>query len=479
MVVALAVLVGSVLWRWQGRRVYVDRRARLLPRDPPSLRRYIDPKAAPVAGEHGGGPQVGRDVMGGRMVRATWEDTLVAIAGARMGKTTSMAVPQVLDAPGVVYCTSNKRDLVDLTEKARHKRGPVWIFDPQGIAGTEKPGFWWDPLDACQEIMGARMIADVFASASRPPNATRDSYFDPAGEELLATYLLAAAAGSEPVTAVYRWVTNDRDDTPVAHLKAAGHLDLAAAAEATMHLPDRQRAGVFGTAAKVVAWMADPRLRAWIVGPRDGRPRLDVAALLEEANVATLYSLSKEGAGSAGALTGALTTTFLTEAERRGQLSPSGRVAVPVVAVLDEVANVCRWKDLPDRYSHYGSRGIVCACYLQSWSQGAECWGREGMKKLWGAANLRVYGGGTHEAEFLEDISRICGEWDAPATSLSTARGSGRTYTAATRRERVLDVSTLGALPSSRAVVMPSGTYPLVVRKVAWHQVKAHRQATA
>ncbi len=160
-------------------------------------------------------------------------------------------------------------------------------------------------------------------------------------------------------------------------------------------------------------------------------------------------------------------------------MCPSGRLAVPVVAVLDEVANVCRWRDLPDRYSHYGSRGIVCACYLQSWSQRVECWGREGMKKLWGAANIRVYGGGTHEAEFLEDVSRICGEWDAPATSLSTARGSGRTYTAATRRERVLDVSTLGALPSSRAVVMPSGTYPLVVRKDAWHQVKRYREAAA
>ena len=214
------------------------------------------------------------------------------------------------------------------------------------------------------------------------------------------------------------------------------------------------------------------------MSPSDGRPRLDVAALLEEGSEASLYSLSKEGVGSAGALTGALTTTFLTEAERRGQVSASGRLAVPVVAVLDEVANVCRWRDLPDRYSHYGSRGIVCACYLQSWSQGVECWGREGMKKLWGAANIRVYGGGTHEAEFLEDVSRICGEWDAPATSTSTARGTSRTYTAATRRERVLDVSTLGALPSSRAVVMPSGTYPLVVRKVACHQVKAHRLAS-
>ncbi len=322
------------------------------------------------------------------------------------------------------------------------------------------------------------MIADVFASASRPPNATRDSYFDPAGEELLATYLLAAAAGKEPITAVYAWLTNDRDDTPVAHLRDAGHLDLSAA-EATMHLPDRQRAGVFGTAAKIVAWMADPRLRAWVVGPKDARPRLDVAALLADGSVATLYSLSKEGVGSAGALTGALTTTFLTEAERRGQVSPSGRVPVPVVAVLDEVANVCRWRDLPDKYSHYGSRGIICACYLQSWSQGVECWGREGMKKLWGAANLRVYGGGTHEAEFLEDVSRICGEWDAPSTSSSTTRGTGRTFTAATRRDRILDVSTLGALPSSRAVVMPSGTYPLVVRKVAWHHTRRHRAAVA
>jgi type IV secretory pathway TraG/TraD family ATPase VirD4 len=476
---AVAAVVASLVSAARGKKVYVDSRAQLMGRDQPSLRRYIDPKAAPVAPEHGPGLQIGRDVLSGRMVRATWEDTVVAIAGARMGKTTSMAVPQVLDAPGVVYATSNKRDLLDLTQKARAKKGKVWVFDPQGIAGTEKPPFWWDPLDACSDIMGARQISDVFASASRPPNATRDSYFDPAGEELLAIYLLAAAAGKEPITAVYNWVTNDRDDTPVRHLKDGGHLDLSAAADSTMHLPDRQRAGVFGTAAKIVAWMADPRLRAWVVGPKDARPRLDVDTLLADGSSATLYSLSKEGVGSAGALTGALTTTFLNEAERRGQVSPSGRLAVPVAAVLDEVANTCRWRDLPDKYSHYGSRGIICACYLQSWSQGVECWGREGMKKLWGAANLRVYGGGTHEGEFLDEVSRVCGEYDAPSTSMSTTRGSGRSYTAATRRERILDVSTLAALPASRAVVMPSGTYPLVVRKVAWHDNKAHREAAA
>ena len=60
-----------------------------------------------------------------------------------------------------------------------------------------------------------------------------------------------------------------------------------------------------------------------------------------------------------------------------------------------------------------------------------------------------------------------------------TARPGARTYTASTKRERILDVSTLGALPASRAVVMLSGTYPLVARKVAWHDNKAHKAAVA
>lgn len=69
-----------------------------------------------------------------------------------------------------------------------------------------------------QDHYGARMITGVFASASRPPKATRDSNFDPDGEELLPTYLLAAQDRAEVVTAVYGWVTNDQDDTPVSHL---------------------------------------------------------------------------------------------------------------------------------------------------------------------------------------------------------------------------------------------------------------------
>ncbi|WP_405065130.1 TraM recognition domain-containing protein [Kribbella sp. NBC_01510] len=43
-----------------------------------------------------------------------------------------------------------------------------------------------------------------------------------------------------------------------------------------------------------------------------------------------------------------------------------------MIGVLDEAANVCRWKDLPDLYSHYGSREIVLTTILQSWAHGSE-----------------------------------------------------------------------------------------------------------
>jgi type IV secretory pathway TraG/TraD family ATPase VirD4 len=136
-----------------------------------------------------------------------------------------------------------------------------------------------------------------------------------------------------------------------------------------------------------------------------------------------------------------------------------------MVCPLDEVANVCRWRELPDLYSHYGSRGIILMSYLQSWSQGVDVWGEQGMRKLWGAANIRLYGGGSNEQNFLDDISSVCGEMDTRqlTTSYNGGRqGQSRSYS--TRREPIFDVATLAALPRGRAVLMASGIDPVLIR---------------
>jgi type IV secretory pathway TraG/TraD family ATPase VirD4 len=199
---------------------------------------------------------------------------------------------------------------------------------------------------------------------------------------------------------------------------------------------------------------------------RDLRPQLDPTAFVS-GGAGTLYSLSKEGKGTAGPLVTALTVAVVEAAEELAAGSAGGRLSTPLMGVLDEAANVCRWRELPNLYSHYGSRGIVLMTILQSWSQGVEVWGESGMKKLWSAANIKVYGGGVSEATFLEDLSRMIGDYDRQSSSLSTGRGH-RTVSQQLHRERILNVADLAAMPKGRAVVLASGSRPTLIQTQPW-----------
>jgi hypothetical protein len=61
-----------------------------------------------------------------------------------------------------------------------------------------------------------------------------------------------------------------------------------------------------------------------------------------------------------------LTVAVTEPAEEYGKRSPAGPLPVPMVAVLDKAANVCRWPELPNLYSHYDSRGICLLTMLPS-----------------------------------------------------------------------------------------------------------------
>ena len=89
------------------------------------------------------------------------------------------------------------------------------------------------------------------------------------------------------------------------------------------------------------------------------------------------------------------------------------------------------------------------------------------MCKLWSAANIKVYGGGVSEASFLEDLSRMIGDYERLTSSTSTGRGQ-RSVSKQLQRERILDVADLAALPKGRAVVLASGSRPTLVRTQPW-----------
>ncbi|WP_331718323.1 TraM recognition domain-containing protein [Streptomyces sp. NBC_00134] len=478
---ALGVFTAGRLSAVRRRRRPIDAAARHMGKGP-ALDKLSRAGAAATAARLGASDRVGvylgRTVLGGRDMFGGLEDTHLDIWGPRTGKTTRKAIPALMDhgqAPALV--TSNKRDIVDATRQPRGELGRVWVFDLQGLIG-EAATWWWNPLSYVVDVATATKMAKHFAMDSRGANARTDAFFEPAGQELLANMLLAAALDDLPITQVYSWLSDSRDETAEEILRAAGP-DFRMAADSlrgTLLSPERQRGGVYGTARQMASCLRNPKVAQWVTrtDKLDKRPQFDPAAFVTGTD--TLYLVSREGEDSAGALVTALTVAVCEAAEAAATRLPHGRLSAPLLAVLDEAANVCKWAELPNLYSHYGSRGILLITILQSWAQGVEVWGEQGMTKLWSSANIASYGGGVKDTKFLHNLSQLVGRYEALTRSTShqpgraggSLLGSNRSTSVSSREEEIVSVADLGALPPGRALVIASGTPPTLIATVPW-----------
>lgn len=475
--VALAVLPVLLHTRVRGRgRTRADAAADLTGRPSqtrPLSRRAAAAKAARlgVAGDWAG-LVVGRAVAGGRWLLSGLEDVCLVLAGPRTGKTTCWVVPRILAARGAVVATSNKRDVLDLTADQRARRGPVMVFDPQGIA-DQPQALWWNPLTYVTDAVSATALAQIFRDSTREAGATTNAYFDTAARDLVAALLLAAATGGLPITRVHRWLTDQADAEPVRLLRAAGQDTMADSLQGQMGLVPETRSGVYGTASTVLDFLLNERAMAWVT-PNPFLPELVPADLVR--STGTLYCLSQEGRGSAAPVVTALTVAVTEAAVAWARTQPAGRLPTPMLIELDEAANVCKWSELPDMYSHFGSRGILVDTVVQSWSQGTHAWGEAGMRKLWSAANVAVYGGGAKERDFLSSLSDLIGtHWVDSAQTSYSQQGSSRSVSRDAQQRPIATVADLAALPPGRAWVLASGCEPVLARLVpAWEQHDSH-----
>jgi type IV secretory pathway TraG/TraD family ATPase VirD4 len=146
-----------------------------------------------------------------------------------------------------------------------------------------------------------------------------------------------------------------------------------------------------------------------------------------------------------------------------------GRLDPPMTAVLDEAANVCRISDLPDLYSHFGSRGINVVTLLQSYRQGSRVWGEAGMDAMWSAATVKLLGAGLDDADFVEKISKLVGNHDVRTPSISKSKeGTSRSYSY--RLDPVLPADRIRALPKGTALLLATGVRPALIRLRPWYK---------
>lgn len=476
-VFALLVLIPAALLcvaaaRWGGggrrRRSRLDDAAARMGRGKEDLEEFLPAGARAKAerlrpgglgkGDGEVGPAIGRTLTGRRlMLRQSWEDCSIDIYGPRRGKSSARAIPAILDAPGPVVATANKVELYPETWQHRTTKGRVDLYDPQHLIVSKNTpaACWYNPLTQVDGPVAAAELAEIWRVAAVDPDARTDEYFSPAGKELTANLMLAAAVRGGTLMDVYKWLLDPETEEPERTLADHGFELPAFSMRELRTTTVKQRDGVYGGPRIWLRPLVDAHTARWVT-PGNGR-QFDPVEFVENPN--TLYLHSQKGAGSAAALVGSLVKGIFDAAKAKA--GTMGRLDPSLLAVLDEVANVCRLPDLPEYYSHFGSRGINIMAFLQSYKQGRNLWGEHGMDALWGSATVRIYGGGEGDTQFLRSLAELIGRHTVIDRTRSVGQGPrGVTLSEHHAREFTLDVDDLGSLPKWRAVMFTQAGRP-------------------
>lgn len=397
-------------------------------------------------------------------LRMGYEDVCVAIMAPRSGKTTSLAIPSILAAPGPVLLTSNKaaNDAFTACLDARAQRGRTWTMDPQQIAHADR-AMWWNPLATAKTLDGANRLASHFLAASVDASQSGD-FWSKAGSNILAQLLLAAALDERPITDVMAWLAFPADRAPLDVLRDHQFHAVAAQLKGTVEGPPETRDGIYETARQYASALLNADIAAWVTSQK-GVDEFQPAEFVTSTDA--LFLLSKDGGGGASALIAACADAVMraatAQAERAG-----GRLDPPMLAILDEAANVCKISDLPDLYSHLGSRGIIPMTILQSYRQGQKTWGDAGMDSMWSASTIKIIGSGIDDPDFADKLSRLIGDHDVATTSTSHSE-SGKSISVSMRQERILPADAIRALPKGTAICFATGLRAVMVDLRPWY----------
>lgn len=400
------------------------------------------------------------------VLRSSWEDVILAIMAPRAGKTTALAIPPILEAPGPVLATSNRSDVWAATSRARARDGQVWTFDPQHITYTDQR-MWWNPLRTVTTVEEATRLSEHFVQEIRTPGGG-DVFWPLAAADLLTSLFLAASHSGGTLSDVQAWLSDATSREPVTLLKAAGFPQAARGLLGRQNGAPETRDGVYETARTAARCLSDPDIMAWVTPPAAGNGVVEFDSHTFPVSTDTLYLLSKEGAGAAAPLVAGLADQVFRSAVRHAEAA-GGRIDPPVIAVLDEAANICKISDLPQLYSHLGGRGVIPITIIQSKRQGDGVWGDRGMDALWSASTVKLIGAGLDDSRHADDISRLVGEHDVATASMTRDASGHSSWNTSVQRRRILEPGQVRALPRGQALLLATGARPAMVELQPWY----------
>jgi len=185
------------------------------------------------------------------------------------------------------------------------------------------------------------------------------------------------------------------------------------------------------------------------------------------ASTDTLYLMTEGNADGAAPFVTALVDEIMHQARRASQQRTGQRLDPPLAMVLDEPANTAAMPHMPTYMSDSGGRGITLTLAPQGWAQMQRRWGADGAKEIWNSATLALVMGGSKETQFLDDLSRLAGEYERVKTS-HTRGGGHRTRQTSEHTDRVWRVGDLRRIPDGRALLLYQRLPAAIVDLPTW-----------
>jgi type IV secretion system protein VirD4 len=412
----------------------------------------------------------------GGLVLGDAQHSALVLGPPRSGKTTALAIPNTLSAPGAVIVTSTKPDILSATLAARSELGQCWLLDPMGTMNVPSGvrQIRWSPVASAGSWDASLVLARAMTGAARPSGRWGESaHWTERAEALLAPLLHAAHLQGAGIETVLTWVLRHHLDEASAALRVNGATIAADVLSGIAATDPREQSGIWSSAAGVLAAYRSER-----VLDNSAAVNFDPSQLF--AGTDTVYVCAPARHQE---LAAPIVVAFLDQA-RAGCYAAwgEGHAGPPLTLVLDELANVAPIPDLPALVSEGGSQGVMTMACLQDLSQARGRWGpvADGFVSLFGA---KVILPGIGDLQTLELVSRLGGDVDIQAQSKTSgpwwsASRAAPTITWANQRQRRLPVDAVNQQPRGSALLVSGSDPPRRVNLPPWWAVPIFQRPT-
>jgi type IV secretory pathway TraG/TraD family ATPase VirD4 len=348
--------------------------------------------------------------------RAHWRHTVrisvqehLAVIGPPRSFKTGLLTRLILSAPGAVVSTSSKPDLFNVTSGVRAVRGPVHVFNPQGIGGIPST-IRWSPVAGCIDPATAIRRADAFAAAAHSGGTDDGKFWDSTASGCLRALFMAADIIGDDMRTVARWANGEHTTGAIEILQNARCFQHAGALRILTGPAQKTAETVRAVINRALSFMGDPQLASSVL-PGDEGGEFDIDAFLAGPEPGTLYMIAKAQGEDAAVspVFAALANEIQWRATQLGSRMPGGRLDPPLRMVLDEVTQICP-VPLPVWLADSGGQGVQVCTAFHGIAQLQERWGRYGAQTVMDTSSVRMFIGGLADEETLRHAATMCGQ---------------------------------------------------------------------